>query len=135
LQSGGVFAVAGGGEELTLGQVCSGVFHGVYPFFWGLAPSAPFYAAAGTDRPDRIAKTRRLCFFRLKVLLVKSAQKQGGGGEANCTENVTAQKFEGAKRAKTRENKRLTYAKLKKSKIFQKVLDKCTEVCYNKRRE
>jgi hypothetical protein len=71
----------------------------------------------------------------LKVLLVKSAQKQGGKGGANCTENVTAQKSEGAKRAKTRENKRLTYAKLKKSKIFQKVLDKCTEVCYNKRRE
>jgi hypothetical protein len=135
LQSGGVFAVAGGGEELTLGQVCSGVFNGVYPFFWGLAPSAPFYAAAGTDRPDRIAKTRCGSLLPSQATLVESAQKQGGGGEANCTENVTAQKFEGAKRAKTRENKRLTYAKLKKSKIFQKVLDKCTEVCYNKRRE
>jgi hypothetical protein len=63
------------------------------------------------------------------------AQKQRGRLPLNCTKNVTAQKSEGAKRAKTRENERLTYAKLKKSKIFQKVLDKENKVCYNMRRE
>jgi hypothetical protein len=52
----------------------------------------------------------------------------------NCAENVMTQKSEGEKRAKTRENERLTYAKLKKSKIFQKVLDKENKVCYNMRR-
>ena len=50
-------------------------------------------------------------------------------------ENVTAEKYEREKRAKTRENGRLTYPKLKKSKIFEKVLDKGKQVWYNKRRE
>ena len=39
------------------------------------------------------------------------------------------------KTAKTRENERLSLAKLKKSKIFQKVLDKVKGVWYNNRRE
>jgi hypothetical protein len=46
-----------------------------------------------------------------------------------------AEKYEGEKRAKTRENERLPLPKLKKSKIFQKVLDKRVKVCYNMRRE
>jgi hypothetical protein len=63
------------------------------------------------------------------------AQKKEGNTPRNCAENVMTQKSEGAKRAKTRENERLTHAKLKKSKIFQKVLDKENKVCYNMRRE
>ena len=44
------------------------------------------------------------------------------------SKNVTAGKYERAKRAKTRENERLLYSKLKKSKIFQKGLDKAKQV-------
>jgi hypothetical protein len=61
--------------------------------------------------------------------------KKEGNTPRNCAENVMAQKSEGAKWAKTRENERLTIPKLKKSKIFQKVLDKWERVWYNMRRE
>ena len=44
------------------------------------------------------------------------------------SENVMAGKYERAKRAKTRENERLLYSKLKKSKFFQKGLDKAKQV-------
>jgi hypothetical protein len=67
--------------------------------------------------------------------LVTYAQKRRKTTPPNCAKNVTAQKSERAKRAKTQENERLTNAKLKKSKIFQKVLDKRIKVCYNMRRE
>ena len=48
---------------------------------------------------------------------------------------MTAEKYERAKWAKTRENARLLHPKLKKSKIFQKGIDKVKQVWYNNRRE
>jgi hypothetical protein len=78
------------------------------------------------DEGGKNRTAERFRFFTVAhhAYLVTSAQKGRKRSPAPCAENETAQKHKRAKRAKKRENKRLTISKLKKSKIFLKVLDK-----------
>jgi hypothetical protein len=84
--------------------------------FGATGPDCSILCGESRQKNGEGAKTHGVLFSRLFDPIGTSAQKRRERLPAPCAENETVQKHKRAKVAKTRENKRLTIPKLKKSK-------------------